>query len=1394
MSAPPVEQLSGLPGLLKSLRRRVWVSSAARGVADLTAIVLACVLLAAVLDFLLPLPSAVRLILLLVVLSAAAVAGWRRLLQPLLSRVPDDELAAAVDLSFPDLQESLATLLSVEPGRTPSGDPGSAVMRRHLVESVTGRLQSVQSDRVVSQRSTWRRVGVAGSVLVLALVPVLMWPAASRDLLQRLLVPFANTGTVSNLYFDVPDADRVVAIGSDVSFTAIPHWRTGEGHEIPTDVVVQLRAQSGLRDELTASWNELSSEFVAVLPDIRQSLDYRIRGGGTETRWFTLQAEEAPRIVGAVLEATPPAYTGRAVDVHDGIVGDTTVFERSELVFSVFFSKPVTDITMVQHDWQPISTERVVDELPDLPPVGTAADGEPSHVVGPFAVSEDGRAAEFRFPALGSGRFEFRATDEWGLTNPAEPERVLIVEEDQPPQLRVSGIQDGLALRPDDVLPLDCRVADDIGVDALELYFRRNDEAERIRPANGFERGGRSVDWSFRLKLDEFDVTDGDTVTVRVRAADERPVPEPNVVWQGPWTVRIDDAAEAIGKQPLDNDTQRMLDELRQLEEALRQDASDVRELKNRVWKNWDAAARDQVGQLSEKEQQQGRQLQRAADQVAQHPLMQDQAGQVRDVGQRVAEQIPEPLDAAQESERGDAAEQLQEAARELDRSVQDLRKAIDEIETIARVEQELAELNRLALEAEQLADTADQLQQQRESGVPEAGQSPDEFQEQLQQQGEQLESDRQQLQQDLDGLLQRQQELLESARRAQQEQLADIADRARQLAEQERRIADGVNEEARDASRDTRTLADQLQQIRSETQQLARDTRQQAPDVQPPDARPLDDAIRELRRGNLSQPHEQIADVQQQLGQAGEQLQSPPQDGDPESSEQRAPLARRANDLAERLDDVRRNLAADASRRLGESPPQSPQPSPPQSPPQAAADPETSRQSLPDGGDSAESNPEGSQPDVARDLVERLQELAQSGEELADAVRQDGDAGRDAAGPARDMAREGQEAAEAAAAGQFSRAADRMHSAAGSAGEASERLGNEAQPDRPQQLQNLGDEYSQLADTVRQLQNDDTARLGAQQRTQRSLADQAADLPDQLADVSERLQLPALGMPQQARLADEARQAAAEAGESGQQASRQLGDGQLQQASDTARKTSGQLNRVAQLAQQAGGRNRQAPPLIPSHVGQDVAQAMQNLQRAGQPGDGQPGEGQPGSGQSAEAQTAGNESPSGQPAPSGSPGAAGQASDPGAQSQASSQDGSGQSGGQTEGSGAPGQPSSGGSGQPTPSSQLSDAARALAEAARNSLPRQFTPGQLPAGDPAEGQSAMGNDAEFDGRNAARSQFSGTFRHWGQLQDALDGELRNTGREIIDSEYSELIRRYRRELARAVADKSESSD
>lgn len=1438
MSSGALPRIVGLQGILDRCQRLIRVYSVLRGFAETLCVLIACILLGCLLDYCVALPGIVRLGGLVATLILTGAVAWRRLFHPLVGNASAEELGAAVDLRFPQLQEAMATLISIDGANATSSEAGSALMRDRLEQHVRAQIGSIHPSEVVQGTPTAKRWGLAFLSVLAILIPWLLWPSGSTLLLQRFMMPLANLAAPSNLYFEVPDAERPVAANSDVAFVAIPRWRTKTAGVLPTNVVLEIQAADNPSEDVVMSFDETASEFTASLPDVRESLRYRVRGGGATTQWFQLNVADPPRILTAVLQETPPVYTGRPIEIFDGVVGDIHVFERSAIEITLTFNKPVRNAEMEWQSWKPVP--------PGESDVVVAAEPEPP--TAPAVVSADGTSARFLFEANGSGQFEFRIEDSLGLTNSNETTRRLIVATDTPPRLTVTGINDALDVRPTDVVPLNCQVVDDIGVGELEVHLCKNAEAFRIEPAVGFDRGAVQVNHDFQIDLSALDVHHGDTVTLKVKAADERPGPGPQVVWQGPWTIRVADNAEAIGQKALREADQKLVESLRKLEEQLQQDAAKGNELKDQLHQNWNDEVQQDVRELSEKEQQQGRDLQKLAEQAAAHPLMQKQAEKLAELAQQIRNEVPETLAEAASAQRDPAAQKIQESVDELNRIRDELHRATDEIEKAAKLEQELAELNRLALQAQQLAKESEKLQQQQHDQQPEEDQSKEELQKQLDEKQRQLQQEQKQLAADLGELLQRKQELLQAAREAQLDRAAEIAKEAQRLAQQQQQLAEGVNEEARDAARDAQELANELQQARNEADQLGNEMQQQAQDVPRPEIQPLDEAIRDLRQGNLAAPQNGIEKSQEQLAKAAEELakpaaapaadpNAPPADENAKREEdrklaeqnaRRQELGKKATNISERLEQIEDKIAA-MSERLGAEPQESAnqqdsaqqddnQPSKDSSQPPAQKLTDT-----PDGpaAQKSEEMPqrEKSNAEVGRNLLSELEKMVEAAHETADAVGADRKAENGAKQQSQQAAEKADEAMRHAMAGQFSRSAERMKQSANESSSAAQQLQNQEQQDRREQLQQQGEDFKRMAEVFQQLQDNNEAQVAAQQQTQRDVAEAADQLPSPLEELAERLNLPELGLQNQARPAQEAAQAAREGAESGEAASGQINEAQLQQAGQKAQEAAGQLNRAAQLAQQAAQGHRDPDAMIPNEVGESVSDALQSLKKAsesidqeaaqraaaeqaareaaeqaanqqspeGQPGQagqaGKPGEGQPGEGQQGQVGDQPGQQP-GEGKPGDQPGKPGK----GQPGDGKPGEGQGQQPGKpgnADGEGSEGQQSP--SQQPSSAQQMAKAAKSLQDAARGALPNQFSPGQLSsdpgraAGDPK----SEGNVSEFDGKDPGRTSKKGKSRGWGKLNDDLDADVSDAGKEVLDNEYSELIRRYRRDLARA---------
>ena len=420
---------------------------------------------------------------------------------------------------------------------------------------------------------------------------------------------------------------------------------------------------------------------------------------------------------------------------------------------------------------------------------------------------------------------------------------------------------------------------------------------------------------------------------------------------------------------------------------------------------------------------------------------------------------------------------------------------------------------------------------------------------------------------------------------------------------------------------------------------------------------------------------------------------------------------------------------------------------------------------------------------------------------ETADAVKADRKAENGAKQQSQQAAEKADDALRHAMAGQFSRSAERMRSSANDSGAAADQLKNDAQQDRRAQLEQQRDGFNRMSDVLKQLQANNPAQVAAQQETQRDVAEAAKQLPTTLEELAARLNIPELGLQNQARPAQEAAEAAREGAKTGASASEQLDETQLQQASQKAGEAAGHLNRAAQLAQQAAEGHRDPNALIPTEVGENVSDALQSLQKASEMIDqeaAQRAATEQAAAQAAE-QTAEQQSPDGQAAQQGEAGQPSESSKPSAEGQQPGKSSAGQpaeAGQDSQGQAGEGQQfgqrgdqkSAGSKGQSdSAAQQMVKAAKSLQNAARSALPNQFSPGQLSSdlGNAAGDPKSDGKVSEFDGQDPNATRRKGTRRVWGQLQDELDADVSDAAREIMDNEYSELIRRYRRDLARA---------
>lgn len=682
--------VAGLPELLERCRRRIRIQSALRGTAETVCILIGGVLLSCGLDFLLSLPGLFRLAFLVITLLLTAIIAARRLVIPVLQVPPADELGAAVDLQFPELQESVATLISIQQSDD-AADAGTRLMQERLRQSVENHIQVARPSEIFKSRSTIRRCALAGLAISLLLIPFVLWPTRSELLARRFVMPFANLAAVSNLYFELPEGNRIVARNTDVGFRAIPHWRNGLPGTMPTDVSLEIRADSGIIDELPMRLNSEQQQFTAVLRSARESLRYRVCGGGAMTEWFQLTVGDAPVLQTATLTSVAPAYTRRTPVTFEAASGDMEVLVGSQIEIRLTFNEAVHD---VQIEWSSGKRAAVASEK-----TASVALGQPMK---PVEVSSDGLSAVFRFKAQSGGDFDILAFNKAGLCVANEIARRLIVVPDAPPTLSVGGIEDAMRVRPDEVLTVECGAADDIGIGALNMQYRLNPASSAepqtdlvdaltaealLKTTNVFAEplkvGSLIVSHNFTLDLKALNAKSGESLTVTVCTQDERPVPGPQVVCQGPWTIYIDEQAPPGGESSAEAARRRLLEDLERIQKQLEQDVKEAEELKDQIEKEQTEETREKADALSEQEKQLAEELQEMAEKSEAEQMTPEQKQKLKELSEQLAEDAAKKLEEAAKEESETALKKVNEAAKQLGKVREELEQIADDVGTI---------------------------------------------------------------------------------------------------------------------------------------------------------------------------------------------------------------------------------------------------------------------------------------------------------------------------------------------------------------------------------------------------------------------------------------------------------------------------------------------------------------------------------------------------------------------------------------------------------------------------------------------------------------------------------------------------------------------------------------
>ncbi|QDT77679.1 hypothetical protein Mal35_11070 [Gimesia maris] len=1129
---------------LNQLDRRIRSLALLRGLGLVILVLICLITLQISIDFLFSLDSTARII--MSSLSLAVVTGclWFGILRRVIRKRTPVELAAIVEESQSSLNERLTSVLELASAQN---ETSSVMMRERLARETIASLTNFNiTDSVPSDRAM-RFIMSAGIAILIFITPLLFWPDAYRLLLSRSVIPWGNFATVSSLYFEVQPGDETVARGTDLKIVAEPHWHTKEPGQI-NDVWIEWKDSAGKANSRRMDLDQETGFYLTQFPRLLSGFQYTISSDRSRSKQYTIHIAEPPSITETLLTVNSPGYTQKPAEQLTVIPSELRVIEQSLLEFKLKFDRPVTAVTL--------ESQRYTSGTEERHPVEQKA----------FSISEDQLSAELSLPVhKNSFLYHLKLESLEGKLTTQSSEHLVKVIPDRAPEIELSLYNQPEFIKPTDGLTVPVKVMDDFSVAELEIHVQKLDEKATVIQVPASQLGTRSVNYEFKIDLEGLRAQQSDIFTYRVRAADNREIPEPNVVWTTPRVFGIDKNADqqlsagvVARQEKLRGELQKIQQEYKEHKNQVDQKIAELNQVKEK--EALKAADQEQLQELSNQERKLAQKLENLANEFLQLPLYQKLAQQTQEVARTDFVKNHDTLKSTADAENvKQARNDLKPVPKAMKGTEQKLDQLARQYDKLVELENDLLNLNRLAEDTNHLADDLLAFNDKLESTKPQSEQQAPRPQE------------------NPDGKQ-------PATEKPEMERKKEEAHQQRSP-EMEKELADLQAELKHRQSRLTKDL-DQLLERRPELVDAARNYQMKQ----------LDSLVRQTSQ--LVEPQTQLAETIQEQAPVAAGRPAAPQTAEPPAEADQPATAPGENQSAD-------NNTPPAATPAGQAPPAAAESS--QNAATTAVDgkPATAAQAAESkmSNEPARARAEPAKEESVRDLQRQQQMLAEAATNFVLETAQQ-------FGPDSEPTRRATQLAEESIKAQQAADAGRLHEASQAANRASKKADEIMQAHQEQNKENterdafleqaerMANLQQSQAEKMEQASTSESKRQEALQNTQQALARQTQALSKELSETSRKLETDPIGLKKESQQADRTRKKTETAGQAMEKAVDGLQDENLAQAAEQAQQAAQALQEAARQAQQASRQKAKESP-VPEKVGNQVTDAAQQLREA---------------------------------------------------------------------------------------------------------------------------------------------------------------------------------------------------
>ena len=477
----------------------------------------------AIVDWLMPLPSSVRIALLTVGAGVTCYLLYKYLIQPLRASLTLREVALNVERNHPNLEDRLVS--AIEFGNRESTDPIEAHMLQRLLEDTTQRTQGIDFKATIDHSRTRKHVGIAALVVVGCCVLSLLFPTEIHTGLLRVLAPWEKTDPILMTKLAIEPGNARILRGKSLPISVTV---TGKSADKVVLTYENTRERDVSSPEVEASQRQINMlqnsndkrGFAYEIFNIDADMEYYVVANEVTSERYTVEVFDMPRVAEISVAYTYPDYTGLKPVVQTG-TGDIQAVIGTQAELKLVTNKAIQTATFFfkSDEGQIYFTEE------------SAGAQEP----GPTQMTiSDGNTLTTAIDVIENGRYTIELLCIDGFNNEIPIEYTVKAVPDAVPEVVIKEPGRDIKTTKLGEMEIVAKATDDYGVAELKLRYRVGADglkefslSSNVSPSNIVEEGTigssstrRVVEGSYTFYIEEFDVEPGDVISYYAHATD----------------------------------------------------------------------------------------------------------------------------------------------------------------------------------------------------------------------------------------------------------------------------------------------------------------------------------------------------------------------------------------------------------------------------------------------------------------------------------------------------------------------------------------------------------------------------------------------------------------------------------------------------------------------------------------------------------------------------------------------------------------------------------------------------------------------------------------------------------------------------------------------------------